>query len=264
MIGLTTGTFNRHLASEPQPDKLVLLDLPKIMRDELDLRILDLMTANLPTLDTKYLEKLRSRAEQANCIITNLKLNQPGLDMGSADLETRQHAISVYKSSIDAAEVLGCRWVRPLPTALRPDFDSYVDSYRRLIEYAAPKGISLLIENFGWIQEDPAAIPKVVESCGSGLDACADTGNWNDEVRYTGLTNAFPLSVTCDFKVFELDNLGQHARYDLERCFQIGWDAGFRGPWCFEHFNQDLQQLWVEIAQLRNLIRKWSHSNTPS
>jgi len=36
-IGITTGSFMRHLTVDPKPEKLRLLDLPKIMRDELSL-----------------------------------------------------------------------------------------------------------------------------------------------------------------------------------------------------------------------------------
>jgi hypothetical protein len=43
----------------------------------------------------------------------------------------------------------------------------------------------------------------------------------------------------------------------MKRCFQIGWDAGFRGPWCFEHFHTDLQQQFREMALLRDLLRAW-------
>ena len=40
----------RHLTVEPQAGKLRLLDLPRIMRDELGMRVIDLMTATLPSL----------------------------------------------------------------------------------------------------------------------------------------------------------------------------------------------------------------------
>src|SRR5262245_23766567 len=58
-LGVTTGSFVRHLTTEPQPGKLWLLDLPQIMRDELDMRVIDLMTATLPSLEPGYLQKLR-------------------------------------------------------------------------------------------------------------------------------------------------------------------------------------------------------------
>ena len=257
-VGVTTGSFVRHLAVAAPPGKLRLLDLPRIMRDELGMRVMDLMTATLVSLEPDYLDKLRTEADRAGCILTNLKMNQKGLDMTSADAEVRKHALDEYKRTIDAAARLGVRWVRPLPGPKRPDPAICAASHRELIDYAAPRGISLLIENYGWMQSDPGAIPEIIKAVGKGLDAQPDTGNWtNNDVRYTGLARAFPLAVSCDFKARELGADGRHDAYDLARCFSIGWDAGFRGPWCLEHFHTDLGELYREMRLLRDQLRAW-------
>ena len=257
-IGITTGSFVKHLVESSQPDKLRLLDLPRIMRDELDMRVIDLMTATLPSLDAEYLDRFRAAADRAGCVLTNLKMNQRGLDMGSPDEAMRRKALSEYKRTIDAAARLGVRWVRPLPVNARPDPGVYAASYRELIDHAAPHGITLLIENFGWMQKDPDAIPRMIQVVGKGLAAQPDTGNWSDnEVRYAGLAKAFPLAVSCDFKAKTLGADGSHADYDLKRCFEIGWSAGFRGPWCIEHSHDDLTALYREMGLLRDMLRKW-------
>ena len=257
-VGVTTGSFVRHLAADPAPGKLRLLDLPRIMRDELGMKVIDLMTATLVSLEPDYLDKLRAEAERAGCVLTNLKMNQKGLDMTSEDAAVRKHALDEYKRTIDAAARLGVRWVRPLPGPKRPDLAICAASYRELIEYAAPRGISLLIENYGWMQNDSDAIPEMIKATGKGLDAQPDTGNWKDNtVRYAGLARAFPLAVSCDFKARELGPDGQHDAYDLARCFSIGWDAGFRGPWCIEHFHTDLRELYREMRVLRDQLNAW-------
>jgi hypothetical protein len=257
-IGITTGSFVRHLVTEPKGGKLRLLDLPRILRGELDMKVIDLMTATLPSLEPEYLDRLRDAAEREGCVLTNLKMNQPGLKLGSQDASERQKAIEEYKRTIVAAQRLGVRWVRPLPGAERPNLRMLATSYRQLIEFAAPRGISLLLENFGWLANDPSAIPAVIGAVGTDLAAQPDTGNWsNNEVRYAGLAKAFPYAASCDFKVRALGPNGEHDAYDLKRCFDIGWDAGFRGPWCFEHFHDDLAILWQELALLRNRLRNW-------
>ncbi len=262
-VGITTGSFMRHLTVEPRPGKLRLLDLPQIMRDELGMRVIDLMTRTLASFQSAYLDQLRTRSEQAGCVLTNLKINRDDLDLDSRDADKRAHALKEYKRTIDAAAQLGVRWVRPLPGQRRPDLALHVASYRELIDYAAPKGIQLLIENNGWMRGDPQAIPEVIRAVARNLAASPDTGNWsNNETRYQGLARAFPLAVTCDFKALTLGPDGQHAAYDLRRCFDIAWDAGFRGPWCLEHFHDDLATLWREMRQLRDLIKKWTAQRT--
>jgi hypothetical protein len=115
-----------------------------------------------------------------------------------------------------------------------------------------------LIENFGWLASDPAAIPDLVEAVGPGLAAQPDTGNWsNNMVRYEGLTRAFRYAVSCDFKARPLGPEGEHAEYDLKRCFDVGWDAGFRGPWCFEYQHTDLAELLRGLGILRDRLRQW-------
>lgn len=256
-IGITTGSFVRHLSPVARPGKLRLLDLPKLMREELDMRVIDLMTATLVSLESEYCEQLRAAADRAGCVLTNLKMNNPGLDLGSADEATRRHALAEYKRTMDAAARLGVRWVRPLPGPKRPDLARLADGYRELMDYGAARGLGVLVENFGWMQGDPDALPALIKAAGPALRAQPDTGNWTDAARYDGLAKAFPFAVSCDFKAKELGADGSHAAYDLKRCFQIGWDAGFRGPWCFEHQHADLAQLLKNMARLRDLLRGW-------
>ncbi len=262
-LGITTGSFMKHLSTTAQPGKLRLLDLPRIMRDELDLRVIDLMTATLVSLEPKYLEQLRQAAADAGCVLTNLKMNQKGLDMANTDDAVRRQALDTYRQTIDAAALLGVRWVRPLPGPKPPDLKLLVPSFRELIDYSGEKGIGVLIENFGWMQGDASAIPQVIQAVGSGLKAQPDTGNWTDAARYDGLAKAFPFAVSCDFKARELAVDGTHTAYDLKRCFDIGWQAGFRGPWCFEHFHDDLAQLFREMGVLRDMLRRWIKDSPP-
>jgi hypothetical protein len=257
-IGITTGSFVRHLSETQQAGKLRLLDLPRIMREEMDMRVIDLMTATLVSLEPAYLEQLRGAAEKAGCVLTNLKMNLRDLDLGSEDETTRRHAIDEFKKTIDAAALLGVRWVRPLPGNRKPVLATLAKSYRELIDHAAPHGISLLVENFGWMSSDPEAVPEMIKTIGPGVAAQPDTGNWADnEVRYAGLARTFPLAASCDFKFMALAEDGSHAAYDLKRCFDIGWDAGFRGPWFFEHANADLGDQLRNFRLMRDRLGGW-------
>lgn len=256
-IGITTGSFMEHLRVRPELHKTLLLDLPQRMREELDMRVIDLMTRTLPSLEPAYLEQLRSRAEKHGCIITNLKMNQD-IDMASPDAAARRAALDEYRRTIDAAHRLGCRWVRPAPQGNKPpDLQLLAAGFRELIDYGGPKGISLLVENNAWMRSDPQGIPTLIRLVGAGLAAAPDTGNWTDAVRLEGLAKAFPLAVTCDFKAQQLGPGGEHDAYDLKRCFEVGWQAGFRGPWCLEHFNKTLDGLWRGFARLRDMLRGW-------
>ncbi len=257
-VGITTGSFMRHLTTEPRAGKLRLLDLPKIMHEELGMKVIDLMTATLASMEPAYLDQLRASADKARCVLTNLKMNNPGLDLASADENVRRHAIDEYKRTMEAAARLGVRWVRPLPGPKRPDFAHVASAYRELIDYGRSRGLTLLVENFGWMQDDPEAIPALIQAVGPELRSQPDTRNWTDRARYEGLTKAFPFAVSCDFKPYALEPDGSHPRFDLKRCFQIGWQAGFRGPWCLEHFHDDLSQQFREMGMLSDRLHQWT------
>ena len=259
-VGITTGSFMAHLRAQPALMGTLLLHLPQRMRDELGLRVIDVLSKTMPSFEPAYLDRLRQRAADAGCVITNLKMNQTELDLADANPEVRRAALGSHRQAIDAAHRLGCRWVRPTLRGPRPDFNVLVASLRELIDYAAPKDLSLLLENQWWLQDDPAAIPEILARVGPGIAAAPDTGNWTDRARYEGLRQSFPAAVTCDFKAFQLGPRDEHPRYDLKRCFDIGWAAGFRGPWCLEHFNDSLEGLWRGFGRLRDLLQGWMKS----
>lgn len=257
-VGVTTSSFSGHLVAQPAAGQFSLLELPRVMRDELDMRVIDLNTSSLASVDEAYLDRCREAAEKAGCVFTNLKMNQRDVDMSSADEATRRKALEIYKASIDAASRLGCRWARPLPLPERPDMKIHVASYQGLADYGAGRNIEMLVENYGWMQGDPNSVVKLIEAIGRNVASCPDTGNWNDnETRYAALANTFSTAVTCDFKAKTLGPNGEHSAYDLRRCFEIGWKAGFRGPWCLEHANRDRAALLSELVALRDMLRNW-------
>ena len=257
-VGITTSSLGKHVALRPTAKQFSLFDLPRIMRDSLDMRVIDLNTTTLGESGPAELDRFRNAAEKAGCFLINLKMNQRDLNMDSRDSAERAHAIEGYKRSIDVAARLGCHWARPLPRAEEPDWETHVAGYRELADYAGDKGVEMLVENFGWMQNDINALPRLVEAIGSNVAACPDIGNWDsEELRFQGLRKAFPLAVTCDFKARELTAEGEPYKYDLKRCFEIGWETGFRGPWCLEHAHADRAILFRELSLLRNGLRQW-------
>ncbi|WP_417393081.1 sugar phosphate isomerase/epimerase family protein [Gimesia sp.] len=257
-LGITTSSLAYQLSPRAKVDQLTLLELPRILRDELGMTVIDLNTSTLASTNPKYLDQVRAAADKAGCVLTNLKMNQPKLDMNSPDTSVRNKALNAYKASIDVASHLGLKWARPLPLVPKPDIKIHVASYRALCEYGAERNVQLLVENYGWMQDDPNSVVKLVDLIGDNVAACPDTGNWNsNEIRYAGLKQTFPLAVTCDFKARNLGPRGEHPLYDLKRCFEIGWKSGFRGPWCFEHANQDRKALFHELSLLREMLQSW-------
>jgi hypothetical protein len=258
-IGITTGSFMQHLRRDPELHKTLLLELPRRMKEDLGMQVIDVMSETLHSLEPGYLDELRARAEASRCVITNLKLNQRDVDLATADPALRRETLRVYRQSIDAAHRLGCRWVRPALRGHSSDPKLLVGGLRELVEYGAQKGIRVLIENQPWMRNDPDAIPSLIQAVGNGIAAQPDIAGFSGGRREEALRKAFRLAVSCDFKVFELGPNGEHQPYSLEDSFQIGWEAGFRGPWCIEHFHDSVDGLWRGFGRIAGLLRKWIH-----
>lgn len=257
-LGITTSSLDRHLSGGSEEGKINVMDLPKFLRRELDLTVLDLNSNTVGKIGRNHLDAFRKVAESAGCVLTNLKMNQSGLELGSADPELREQALKTYRGSMDDAVRLGLKWVRALPPNEVADRGQHVDGLRRLADEASRRKLTLLIENYGWLGGDALAAVRLIAELGRTVAASPDTGNWkDDEVRYAGLEQMFPLAVTCDFKARELGEDGSHAAYDLKRCFDAGWKAGFRGPWCFEHAHRDFDTNLRGLRLLRDRLRAW-------
>ncbi len=265
-LGIVSASAQAQLTGRAKGRTFSLLELPRIMRDELDMRIIDLNTASFPDfaeVETSYLDKLKSAADDAGCLLTNLKMNQRGFDMNSPDPTVREKAIQEYKRSIKIAAHLGCRWVRPLPGKVKPNLKIHIASYQELCDFASQHNVQLLVENFGWMQADPESVRKLVSAIGHNVAAGIDTGNWDSNaIRYSGLAKSFPFAATCDFKAKTITKAGEHPQYNLRKCFDIAWASGFHGPWCFEHANPNTDQLFQEFRLLRDLVRKWTAENS--
>lgn len=261
-IGIVTAVLSRHMgvSERPESGKFGLLELPNVLRNELDLTIIDWNSVSLPRFDPALMEKLRAATDDAGCTATNLKMNQK-VDMGSNDTAIRDWALEVYRKSIDAAALLGLRWVRPLPQPTNEHPEILIDSFRRLGDYASEKGIAVLVENFAWMMDDPASVVNLLEAIDRPGQVAGgiDTGNWSDnEVRYPGLEKSMPVAVTCDFKAKVIGENGTHPDYDLKKCFDIAWAAGFRGPWAIEHGHADRERSFREIGMVRDWLREWT------
>lgn len=253
-IGITTGGFN----AQRESGELNLENLPAFLNGELGMRLIDVNTRWFTAFNQRYVEACRDLAAASGCIYTNLKVNHRISDLYAADAGAAALAMAEARSMVDAAHWLGARWIRfTLPQKLTLTGD--LPKHRELADYAAEKSVQLLVENGGWMRESADSIVRGVAAIG-GQHAAApapDTGNWDDAVRDEGLRLSFPGAVSCDFKVFDLDADGLHAKYDIRRCFDIGWQSGYRGPWLLEHWNDDSSALVRDLLLLRDQLRAW-------
>lgn len=159
---------------------------------------------------------------------------------------------------VATAKRLGARWIRfPIPKPVQATMTETLAAHKQLAGLAQEHGLQMLVENNGWMRAEPDSVQSLVKAIGHNIAPGPDTGNWNPDVQYKGIADSFQKAVTCDFKVFDLDDQRVHRKYDIKRCFDLAWQAGFRGPWAIEHWNTDNKKLAEETTYLRDLLAQW-------
>jgi hypothetical protein len=252
VIGITTGGLNYQRLN----GILNVFTLPEFVRDELEMQLIDLNTRWMESFDQAYTRRVRKTAEEKGCYFTNLKVNHKFGNLYSENANERDESMTKAQDLIVCAKTLGCRWVRfPVRKFAAGDDNSKLNAHRALAAFAKPHGIQLLVEN--GTSTDPDSVARAVKAIVDNVAAGPDTGNWSDDARYEGLSKSFPGAVTCDFKVFDLDEDRHHGKYDIKRCFDIAWQAGFRGPWAIEHWNEDTRAFARETKFLRDQLKQW-------
>lgn len=108
-VGINGSSLSRFNKATDDKEPIDPFDVPRFMREELNIRVIDLVSTMLGTYERGPLEKLRKQADRAGCVISNLKVNIPDLRFDSDDAAKRRHGLDEYKKWIDAATVLGIR-----------------------------------------------------------------------------------------------------------------------------------------------------------
>ena len=155
VIGITTGGLNH----QRETGSLTVFTLPKFMRDELGMQLINGNTRWLQSYDRTYVERVRETAEAADCYFTNLKVNHRFGDLSAADADERNRAMSHARQLIKAAKTLGARWIRfPVPKIAVAGDESKFAAHRELAAFAGEHGVQLLVENGGWMKSDAESI----------------------------------------------------------------------------------------------------------
>ena len=272
-IGITTGGFN----SQRESGEMTLENLPRFLNGELGMSLIDVNSRWFTSFDRSYVDACRELAAASGCHYSNLKVNHRFGSLYSNDAAEAEAAMAESRTMVDVAGWLGARWIRfVLPE--KQTLSGELFKHRELLGYAAEKSVQVVVENGGWMQSRADSIQLGVKALNRGAEAidegaaarslalaasAPDTGNWADEVRDEGLAKSFPGAVTCDFKVYDLNADGEHEKYDIRRCFDIGWQAGYRGPWLLEHWSEDTSALVRDLLLLRDQLRAWMQESQP-
>lgn len=200
--------------------------------------------------DADYLRELRRRADDAGVRSLLIMCDGEGA-LGDPAAAARTRAVENHYRWVEAAAFLGCHSIRVnAQSAGTPDEQRRLaaDGLRRLVEFAAPREINVIVENHGGISSNGAWLAGVIAAvdhprCGT----LPDFGNfrvsedeWYD--RYRGVAELMPFAKAVSAKSHDFDAQGNERHTNYRRMLKIVLDAGYRGYLGIEYEGDELSE----------------------
>ncbi len=230
-ISLAEWSLNRTIRA----GKMTNLDFPRVAKRDFGIDTIEFVDQFFAdkSKDMDYLKELAKRAGDEGVKMGLIMLDTNG-DLGAADPTARGRAVENTYPWIDAAKFLGCATVRVNARGGgTPDELSgrVAESCAKLADYAASRGINLVIENHGGPSSDPVwltGLMKAVNKPNFGI--LPDFGNFSQEVnRYDAVEMFMPFAKGVSAKSQRFSPDGEVVDTDFRRMLRLVRDAGFRG-----------------------------------
>lgn len=229
----------------------------------------DMKDAGLPAI----LEELKKRSDSLDMQNVLIMIDGEG-DLSFTDEVATQTAIENHKKWIDAAQYLGCHSIR-VNLFGEQDPEAWVAnsvrSLKALSAYAAPKNVSIIVENHGGLSSDGSLLARVMKEV--GMDNCGtlpDFGNFclkkeggarwgapcvEEYDMYQGMAELMPYAKGVSAKSYAFNEAGDETKIDYYRMMQIVRDSGFEGFVGIE-FEGDVDDPTAGIKATKALVLK--------
>ena len=234
-ISLAQWSLHRNL----QSGKLDNLEFAQVAKNEFGIEAVEYVNSFFKdkATDRVYLADMKQRCEDSGVESLLIMCDGEG-NLGDPNEAGRKKAVENHFRWVDAAKFLGCHAIR-VNAASSGSYEEQIklaaDGLRQLSEFAAPKGISVIVENHGGLSSNGAWLAKTIETV--NLKNCGtlpDFGNFNigggkTYDRYQGVQELMPFAKAVSAKSHDFGEAGKEIHTDYTRMMKIVLDAGYRG-----------------------------------
>jgi L-ribulose-5-phosphate 3-epimerase len=212
--------------------KFKLIDFPKVARQEFGIEAIELVNTFFPSPTYSFLQDLNRTAANENVKILLIMCDAEG-DMADTNEKERLQAVLNHHKWVDIACVLGSHSIRCNSGRGGAGDEEAIkrcaDSFQRLVEYAAPKKINVIIENHGGLSSDPDSLIKVMKLVDSPFfGTLPDFGNFPKEVdKYDAVRRMMPYAKAVSAKCYDFGEDGNERTIDYAKMMRVVTGAGY-------------------------------------
>lgn len=220
--------------------KWKLLEMPKILRERLQIDGLEHVNAFFENPTLTYLQQLKRNCATHGVRSLLLMIDSEG-QTASTDKEERRRAAIAHRKWIDIAAYLGCHSVRCNVYGGADDWskdhdlvDRAAETIHSILDYSAGTGLNILVENHGRASSDPAVLLSLIKKVDHPkFGLLVDLGNWNKgDDRYENVKKTIRFGRALSVKGTYGANLDP--AFDMEKLLKTALAGGYKGWWAIE------------------------------
>jgi sugar phosphate isomerase/epimerase len=240
------------LVSEIRQKKWTTLDFPRVAREDFDIDGIEFVSTLFELPTASYLQKLRKNAEQHKVSMVLIMVDDEGETCHPQQDVRIQSAINHHKW-VDIAKFLGCHAIRtncrgPQNAPKEEALEWAADTYQRMLDYAAPMGIRICIENHGGLSNDPDWMVALFKRVNHPLFGSypdwrgSGGGSGGGFDNYVYLQKMLPFAVGMSYR-------NQRTEEQTAKMIKLCRDSGYRGWYGIESSGRDAIKTGKELLK---------------
>jgi len=192
--------------------------------------------------DMAYWEDFKKRCDDAGVKVGLIMCDALG-DLGDADSVARAKTVEDHHAWVDIAAYLGAKTIRVNAAGKGTAEEvakNAADGLSKLGDYAATKGINVVVENHGGYSSDASWLVGVMKAVNKeNVGTLPDFGNFciergpdgciKEYDLYKGIEELMPYAKGVSAKTHDFDAEGNETTKDYARIMKIVKDSGFKG-----------------------------------
>ena len=223
-------------------------DFARVAREGFGLNGIEFVNTLFESPTETYLKKLKQAANDYGVTMVLIMVDEEG--DGCAPTKQGQKEFALFhRKWVDIAHYLGCSAIRtncrgPEGINAEEALNWAAESYRLLLDYARPSGISILIENHGGVSNDAAWMVRLIERLNDPLFGTLpdwrEPGTTFDNIGY--LQQMMPYAKGLSYR-------NQPTEEETARMTAICKESGYKGWYGVESKGRNEVKKGVELLR---------------